>query len=94
MSNQQFTKKYFGKVTEFCPTEHAALRMAQRNLTLEEVWFVIKHGKVSQVGKAREYWLRAKDIPEAFKLNGRWAQLCGTKVIVSHDEPLIITAWR
>ena len=30
MSNQQFTKKYFGKVAEFCPTKHAALRMAQR----------------------------------------------------------------
>jgi hypothetical protein len=75
-------------------SNHARLRMAQRNLTLEEINYVKCYGvKVNRAG-ALIHYLRKRDVPEWDLLAPKWARLIGTAVIQTKDGRLVITAWR
>lgn len=71
---------------------HAEKRMRQRGLSYDDVFYVVRHGMKWHAADARIYYLRDKDLPS--KDSARRERLRGTAVVVSRDEPLIITVWR
>ncbi|MGB0385544.1 MAG: DUF4258 domain-containing protein [Ardenticatenaceae bacterium] len=80
--------------TTFVTTDHAEQRMAQRNLSLEDVLFVLKYGKCYHRAGAMFFYLRGKDIPKMERKNKRLSQLEGSTVILSRDAPAILTVYR
>lgn len=80
--------------TTFVPTDHAEKRMAQRNLSLDDVLFTMQHGKIFHRAGALIVYLRAKDIPKHSRRNEKIRKLEGTTVILSREEPSILTVYR
>lgn len=87
------------KTTSFIPrslplTEHARVRMAQRNISSQEIEFVVRHGTRRYAAGAVHYHLRKKDIPQELRHVSNVTRLEGTTVIVSLDTGAIITVHR
>lgn len=78
----------------FVTTDHAQQRMAQRNLSLDDVLFVLEYGKCYHRAGAMFFYLRGKDIPKKQRKDNRIAQLEGATVILSRDAPAILTVYR
>lgn len=75
-------------------TQHAALRTAQRNLSAEQLNYVMAHGRKFRQAGALIIYLRKRDIPEWDRPIDRWMRLAGTAVILTRDGRRIITVWR
>jgi hypothetical protein len=73
-------------------TEHAGQRMAQRNLSFDDVHFVLRHGQKLHRAGVIIYFLRGRDIP-AVEWR-RMSRLEGTVVVVSRDGAAIVTVYR
>ena len=73
---------------------HSSLRAAQRNLSRDEIEYVISNGKEYHKAGAVIYFLRSRDIPENEKQIGKIARLEGTAVIMNREKTIVITAWR
>ena len=86
--------KFFGDVRDYSPTPHALTRMAQRNIQLHEIWFVMTYGKRSHRAGAIFVQLRQKDIPFDMRHSQRCAQLVGTTLVLSREKPVIVTVYR
>lgn len=71
-------------------SRHATRRMAQRNLTVEDVSLVLQLGHVEYRTGVEFYFLRSRDVPEG--MERKLERLVGATVIVSNGE--IITAYR
>ncbi len=82
------------EVKYFLPVDHAKKRMAQRNLSLQDVHFVIKHGQELHRAGAVFFFLRKRDIPEKLQVDSTYTRLEGTVVVVSRHTPLITTVYR
>ncbi len=80
--------------TTFVTTDHAEQRMAQRNLSLDDVLFVLKYGKCYHRAGAMFFYLRGKDIPQRNQRDKRISKLEGATVILSRDAPAILTVYR
>ena len=80
--------------TTFVTTDHAEQRMAQRNLSLDDVLFVLKHGKCFHRAGAMFFYLRGKDIPKRRQKDKKISKLEGATVILSRDAPAILTVYR
>ena len=80
--------------TTFVTTDHAEQRMAQRNLSLNDVLFVLKHGKCYHRAGAMFFYLRGKDIPKRRQRDQKISKLEGATVILSRDAPAILTVYR
>ena len=80
--------------TTFVTTDHAEQRMAQRNLSLNDVLFVLKHGKCFHRAGAMFFYLRGKDIPKRKQKDKKISKLEGATVILSRDAPAILTVYR
>jgi hypothetical protein len=78
-------------------SQHAILRMAQRNISINDLEYVLEHGeRVYKTGVAF-YILRKRDIPQADRKNSEVTRLEGTSVLTrfSRDGNLkIITMYR
>jgi hypothetical protein len=76
-------------------TGHAKCRLAQRNLSPEEIGFVLLYGQSWHKAGAIITHLRRKDIPSSGQVDPRWRQLIGVTVITpTRSERIILTAYR
>ena len=75
-------------------SEHTQLRMAQRNLSLDDVQYVMEYAQKLHKAGALIFYLRKKDIPTWDQPNARIARLAGTAVVVTRDGRLVMTTWR
>ena len=61
---------------------HASRRLAQRNLTPEDVQYVYAHGRLHHNGKATFVHLGLRDIPEEDRRDDRLRRLEGTVLVL------------
>ena len=73
-------------------SNHAATRMAQRNLSAEDVEYVIQFGCPVRSGGALHYFLRHDDIPKADRKRAQ--RLEGTTILMDRSGQFIITVYR
>ena len=77
----------------FDVTPHAARRMAQRNVSWEDIRFVLQYGQRTNKAGAIHVFLGTRDIPAG--LGKRYARLEGTTVLVCPmSMATIITVYR
>ena len=74
-------------------TRHAHKRMCQRNLSVDDIEFVIQHACPEYRTGVRFYHLLRKDLPPDLPGSSPYRRLVGTTVLVCHCE-CIITAYR
>lgn len=77
---------------QYVPTNHAEQRMAQRNVSLRDVQYVLEHGQKLHRAGAVFFYLGKCDIPKTQRQ--RADRLEGTVVVLSRDMPLILTVYR
>ena len=75
-------------------TLHARHRMAQRNLSTEEIESVLLYAQTWHKAGAVIWYLRRKDLPTIARSNQRWQQLVGTTIVMNENERTILTAYR
>ena len=61
---------------------HASRRLAQRNLTTDDVQYVYTHGRLHHNGKATFVHLGLRDIPEQDRRDDRFRRLEGTVLVL------------
>src|SRR4051794_38554233 len=61
---------------------HASRRLAQRNLTAEDVQYVYAHGRLHHNGKATFVHLGLRDIPLEDRRDDRYRRLEGTVLVL------------
>ena len=79
-------------VNDYLLSHHARLRVAQRNLSKEDIQYVLQRGQIFYVANARIFFLRKTDIPANEQQQQQ--RLEGTAVVMAVDRPLIVTVWR
>lgn len=77
---------------DYVPSDHAEIRMAQRNVSFEDIVFVLEYGWKSHKAGAVFYCLRRCDIPR--NLRRHLSRLEGTIVVLSGETNTIITVYR
>ncbi len=73
-------------------TGHARQRMAQRNVRLIDLDYVLRHGRRLRKPGSLYVFLGRRDVPEEDRAGRGW-QLIGTTVVMSEDEA-VITVYR
>jgi len=73
-------------------SNHAVTRMAQRNLSAEDVEYVLRFGCRVRSGGALHCFLRHDDIPKADRKRAQ--RLEGTTVLMDRSGQSIITVYR
>lgn len=81
-----------GDYDEYKPSDHAGIRMAQRNLSSEDVDFVLDHGQRLHKAGAVFYFLGRCDIPRRWRR--RFERLEGTVLVFSNETNTLITVYR
>ncbi len=74
-------------------TNHAGKRMCQRNLSSDDVEFILKHACPQYRTGIRFYRLLKKDLPRDLEGNSPRRRLVGTTVLVCQCD-CVITAYR
>lgn len=77
---------------EYVPSYHAGKRMAQRNLSLEDIDFVLDHGQRLHKAGAVFFFLGKCDIPDVWRR--RFERLEGTMLVLSNESNTLITVYR
>ncbi len=81
-------------MSELTVTNHAQLRMAQRNVTWPQLCFILEHGqRIRRAGVSLVY-LRHKDIPTQLLAQNQFASLEGTAVVLNRQGTIVMTIWR
>ena len=77
-------------------SEHARLRLAQRNLSLGDLLFVLEHGRCMRSGHAWHVVLRGRDVPNDPWSARQFGHLEGaTLVLIDENWRLVLlTAYR
>lgn len=78
------------KYERFKVSEHAAQRMAQRNLDLGDLALVLRYGRVEHRTGVEFHFLGRRDLPAG--MERRLERLVGTTLIVASGE--IVTVYR
>lgn len=74
---------------------HASRRLAQRNLTLDDVRYVFQHGRVHHTGKAMFVHLGLRDIPRHDRRTDDYRRLEGTVLVLDPGSGAhLTTAYR
>ena len=74
---------------------HASRRLAQRNLTTDDVQYVYAHGRLHHTGKATFIHLGLRDIPEEDRRDDRFRRLEGTVLVLDPTTGChLTTAYR
>ncbi len=77
---------------QYVLTHHAEQRMAQRNISLGDVYFVLEFGQKLHRAGAVFFHLGKCDIPSTQRRQSE--RLEGTVVVLSRDMPVILTVYR
>ncbi len=76
-------------------SDHASRRLAQRNLTTDDVHYVYTHGRLHHRGKATFVHLGLRDIPAEDRREDRYRRLEGTVLVLDPVLGLhLTTAYR
>jgi hypothetical protein len=75
-------------------SDHAEIRAAQRNLSYDEICFILTNGKRVRRSGVIFYCLQRKQIPPELPGNHPYRRLVGTTVILSRDGSIVVTAYR
>lgn len=75
-------------------SDHARQRSAQRNLSPEDIQFVVRHGERVHRTGVIFCQLREKDVPDKTPGNHRWWQLVGTTVVLCKCGQFVVTLYR
>lgn len=95
MNHRKTTPFYIPNWDHFYLTDHAEQRMAQRNLSWDDIHIVLMCGQRFHKAGAIFIYLRSRDIPDELQADNRFARLEGTTVVVSRDEMgQILTVYR
>lgn len=73
-------------------SEHAITRMAQRNLSRQDIEYVYEHGQRIWSGGVQHRFLRHNDIPDGDRK--RKHRLEGTVILLDKSGKTVITAYR
>ena len=77
---------------EYVPSFHAKKRMAQRNVSSEDIDFVLDHGQRLYKAGAIFCFLGKCNIPK--KWRRRFERLEGTMLVLSNESDTLITVYR
>ena len=75
-------------------SDHAAQRSAQRNVSIEEILFIIQHGKLMRNAGVSFRQLRDKDWPDELCGNHPYRRLIGTTVVLCKCGLFVVTLYR
>ncbi|MCA9963027.1 MAG: DUF4258 domain-containing protein [Anaerolineales bacterium] len=75
-------------------SKHAKLRMAQRNVSKNNIEFVLENGQWFHRGGAIFVFLGSRDIQKSREFEKKFERLEGTVVVLSRDGSHIITVYR
>lgn len=75
-------------------SSHALHRSAQRNITAEDIAFIVKSGHQLRRTGTIFCQLRRKDVPSGTPGNHRYWQLVGTTVVLCRCGQYVITVYR
>ena len=77
-------------------TYHALQRQSRRNLSNDDIDFVVAHGRYIHCAGALHIFLGKRDIPADRETARRYSHLEGTVLILDATEaaPVLITAYR
>lgn len=75
-------------------TQHASWRMAQRNLSQQDVHFILRYGQKLHRAGAIIFYLRQRDIPPDKQADKSYARLEGTAVVTNRHFSRILTVYR
>lgn len=73
---------------------HSTLRAAQRNLSKEDVAYILCYGQRFHRAGALIIFLRRRDIPAWDRVLDDYARLEGTALVLSRDGRVLVTVWR
>jgi hypothetical protein len=78
------------------PTHHVQLRQAQRNISDQDVAFVLCFGRQIHCAGALHVFLGRRDLPADRRLRRRFERLVGTVLVLCHDGEILVlvTAYR
>jgi hypothetical protein len=79
---------------EFRLSDHAERRAAQRNLSHDEINFLLEHGTLVHNTGVIFCRLRQKDVPSDLPANSRYRRLVGTTVILCRCGHYVVTLYR
>lgn len=94
MRNQIAFRDAVAPINTYTPSQHALLRMSQRNLSLADIKFILQYGQLHYRAGAVIVFLRDKDIPKNKRNSDDYIRLQGATVVLSRDEPQIVTVYR
>jgi len=75
-------------------SNHAAQRSARRNLSEEDIRYVLRYGRAYHCADAVIYFLGRRDIPTEDLANDDLARLEGTMILTARDQSSVITVCR
>lgn len=78
----------------FKPSQHAKQRMAQRNVSPNNIEFVLKNGQWFHRDGVIFVFLGNRDIQKSRELARKYERLEGTVVVLSRDASRVITVYR
>ena len=72
-------------------SQHAGRRLAQRNLSFDDVLYVFAHGRLHHRGKALFVHLGLRDIPAIDRRTDRYRRLEGTVLVLDPSTGRVLT---
>src|SRR5215468_6270895 len=75
-------------------SEHAIQRSAQRNVSFEEIAFIIENGRLMRNAGVNFRQLREKDLPDTLPRNHGYRRLIGTTVVLCKCGLFVVTLYR
>ena len=79
---------------EYRLSDHAARRAVQRNLSEDEIDFLLEHGQLVHNTGVIFCRLRHKDIPSELPRNSRYRRLVGSTAILCRCGYYVVTVYR
>jgi len=82
------------EIAAYILTNHAARRAAYRNLSEDDIRYVLRHGQTYRCADAVIYFLGQRNIPTEDLAIDALARLEGTTVVTARRRPRVITVYR
>jgi hypothetical protein len=79
---------------EIILSHHARQRSAQRNLSLDEIVFVVEHGELLRNTGVIFREMRRKDMPSFIPANHPYQRLVGTTIVMCKCGHYVVTLYR
>jgi hypothetical protein len=85
----------FRDIADFSLTRHARMRMAKRQVSLEDIALILQHGRALRGCKRRPHrvqiFLCPGELPKGKVETKSFARLWGVVLVVARNQPVLIT---